>query len=238
MRDQHRRWDEAEVIAQFAHKGVGDFFRSETRYLEEIAADIGSVLDVGCASGRFIELLRHYGVEPDFTGVDVSAASVAHACAAYPQARFIAGDALDLTLDATFDLVNATGVCQHEPRFETLIRRMVDWSARYVLFDVKLAPIDAHLIDIGRAYCGAPGNRLHYMVLAPRLFCAFLQGLGGIGHISIYGYETPLNARTVIPKGIGPIVSAGVLLEKGSEKEADLRLELPSALQQLVRAAT
>lgn len=236
MSDQHRRWDEADVIAQFAHKGVGDFFRSETHFLEKIAAGIESVLDVGCAAGRFIELLRHYGVEPGFTGVDVSAASLARARTAFPQVRFIEGDALDLALDATFDLVNATGVCQHEPRFETLIRRMVDWSARYVLFDVKLAAVDEHVIDIGRAYCGAPGSRLPYIVLAPRLFCDYLQSLSGIARISVYGYETPLNARTVIPKGVSPIVSAGVLLEKG-HGAAGLHLELPSALRHLVRAA-
>jgi SAM-dependent methyltransferase len=228
-RDHQRRWHEADAVAQFSDKSASDFFRSETHFLARIAAGLDSVLDVGCAAGRFIELLRHYGADPDFTGIDISPASLMRARARYPGARFIEADALDCALDRTFTLVNATGVCQHEPRFEALIERMLAWSSRYVLFDVKLARRDRHLIDIERAYCGT-GDRLYYIVLSPERLLDRMQALPGLAAISVFGYETLVNARTVVPEDLGPVVSAGILLEKGTADRPTLRVELPGFL--------
>jgi len=232
-RDHHCRWDDKDAVEQFAHKSVGDFFRSETRFLKDIAGEIESVLDIGCAAGRFIELLAHYGIKPRFTGIDVSAASLRLARQAYPQALFIEADALECNLTKTYTLVNATGVCQHEPRFSALIPRMIDWSSRYVLFDVKFAALDEHLVDIERAYCGDV-HRLYYILLSPTKFLGFLRRLPNLARISIYGYATPTNARTVVPQDIGTIVSAGVLLEKGGSVSPELSIELPEFLSALI----
>jgi SAM-dependent methyltransferase len=231
MRDYQQQWRDTDVVQQFASKAPADFFRSERKFLDSIATSIDNVLDVGCAAGRFIELLKSYGVNPRYTGIDLSDVSLAPARGAYPDARFIQADALDFAFGETFSLVNATGVCQHEPRFEALIQRMVGWSSRYVLFDIKLARIAAHLADIERSYCGIH-HRSYFIVLAPGTFLTFLRGLHSISRISIFGYVTPLNAHTVVPEGLGPIVSAGVLLEKGTTDTPQLTLELPDFLRE------
>jgi len=230
MRDYQQRWDDPDAVRQFSEKSVAQFFRSETYFLEAIAPDIDSVLDIGCAAGRFIELLRHYGVTAPYTGIDVSLASIDLGRANYPGTRFIGGDALDCELAETFRLVNATGVLQHEPRFDRMIDRMLQWSSRYVLFDVKFAAIADHIADMAVAYCGR-SHRLHYILLSPTKFLAALRRRPEISRISIYGYETPLNDRTVVPHGVGPIVSAGVLLEKGGRRPAELKTELPAFLK-------
>ena len=227
--DHQRRWHHADAIAQFSGKSAADFFRSETHFLDSIATDITNVLDVGCATGRFIELLRHYGVDPAYTGIDITPASLVRARTLYPHARFIEADALDCEIDETFTLVNATGVCQHEPRFERLIERMLGWSSRYVLFDVKFAKRDRHLVDVDCAYCGTD-DRLYYIVLSPDRFFETLKRLPHIAAISAFGYETPTNARTIVPADIGPIVSAGILLEKGRSAQPALQIDLPKSL--------
>jgi SAM-dependent methyltransferase len=229
MRDHQRRWDAAEAVDQFDRKSASDFFRSEKHFLDRIAKNVDSVLDVGCAAGRLLELFKHYGVEPVFTGIDVSTASLARARAAYPAARFIEGDAVDCTLDERFNLVNATGVLQHEPRFEDLIQRMLRWSSRYVLFDVKFARLDNHLVDIERAYSGG-ADRLYFIALAPSKFIKTLQQSAGSSAISIFGYETATNARTVVPADLGPIVSAGVLIDNSNSGSSSPHVELPSFL--------
>jgi SAM-dependent methyltransferase len=234
MRDHHRRWDAKEAVEQFANKTAADFFRSETHFLDQIHINIHSVLDIGCAAGRFIALLEHYGAGPAYIGIDVSAASLALARAAYPQATFIEADALDCRLEGRFDLVNATGVCQHEPRFEHLIQRMLEWSARYVLFDVKLAAVDRHLVDIDRAYCGGE-DRLYYIVLSPALLLETLKELAGPSRIAIYGYQTPTNARTVVPVGLGPIASVGVLIDKTPQAVPAVEVELPGFLSPFLK---
>lgn len=232
MTDNHYdRWDEPDCVRAFSEKKVEDFFRSETHFLDRIAAELNSVLDVGCAAGRMMELLRRYDATPHFSGIDISGASVELAKRNYPESTFVAGNALEWNTDERFDLVNATGVCQHEPGFEKLIERMTEWSDRYVLFDVKLAQLSEHLIDIDRAYCGGR-DRLYYIVLALPGLLDLLTTLPGVSRISIFGYETKANDRTVLPATLKPLVSAGVLLAKSERRGAEpvVDLDLPGFL--------
>jgi SAM-dependent methyltransferase len=211
----HQRWAESGCVERFVGKGRNDFFASETRFIDRIGRELESVLDVGCASGRFIELLKCHRDDFRFCGIDIAEANITSAKQLYPWAEFHYGDALDFEPSGTFDLVNATGVIQHEPRFNSLIQRMLDWSSHYVLFDVKFAAIDRHLVDIDQASAGTH-NRLYFIPLVPKLFLDWIRGLPGICGISVYGYPTSVNANVRLPSTIKQIVSAGVLLEKGS----------------------
>ena len=67
----------------------------------------GSVLELGCGSGRLTQHLCELAERVH--GVDVSAAMVAHCRASYPQAEFTQGDLRDLAWveDRTFDAVLA-----------------------------------------------------------------------------------------------------------------------------------
>lgn len=224
----HSRWSDSGCVEHFAKKDRNSFFRSETYFLDRIGRSVETVLDVGCASGRFIELLRGYREAFQFTGIDISSASIDNARGLYPWAEFFEGDALAFSPSSQFDLVNATGVMQHEPRFEALIKRMTDWSCRYVLFDVKFAALSDHLVDQNLAYAGKE-KRLYFIPLAPERFIKWLDTLEGIGQISIFGYPTPVNANVQLPKYVGQIVSAGVLLEKGSERR-ETQIALPDAM--------
>jgi len=145
-----------------------------------------------------IELLN--GILPNFTycGIDIVEQSIINAKSYYPNSAFYQSNALQFETDETFDLVNATGVMQHEIKFEELVQRMIGWSNRYVLFDIKIADIDAHEDDITRSYCGQE-SKLPYVLLSLPLFLNYLKGLPNIRKISMYGYETSLNARTIIP---------------------------------------
>jgi len=225
----YRRWDDADAVDRFATKQATDFFRTETRFLAPIAGEVGSVLDVGCASGRFMELLASLGTRPAYTGIDISPGQIASARLLYPGASFHLGNALELAIEGRFDLVNATGVMQHEPRLAALIDRMVSWSRRFVLFDVKLAAIDDDIVDIARAHAGTPENPLYFNVLSARGFLDRLRALDGIGAATVYGYVTPPNRSTTLPPEVTTLVSAGVLLERG-EGPVRLAAELPGEL--------
>ena len=161
----YRRWNQDDIVDRFAGKSAGDFFDSETRLLKPIASTIKSVIDIGCASGRFVELLTTLGATPRYTGLDLSEASVARARALYPAHDFHCVNALTFEPENTADLVNATGVMQHEPRFDDLLSRMISWSRRHVLFDVKLASMPNHLADIDRAYI-ASDPPMYFVVLS------------------------------------------------------------------------
>ena len=213
--DPYRRWDDADAVARFAGKTSADFFRTETHFLSPIAHELESVLDIGCASGRFVDLLASLGAHPAYTGIDISPGQLASARRLYPHAAFHLGNALDLDLEGGFDLVNATGVMQHEPRFAALIARMVGWSRRWVLFDVKFAPVGEDIVDTARAHAGTPEHPLYFNILSATGFLERLCRLEGIARASVYGYETPPNLSTTLPPEATMLVSAGVLLERG-----------------------
>lgn len=229
MEQFHIRWNDSSCVDEFAQKDAQSFFASETHFIEMIAGNVRSVLDVGCASGRFIELLRHYRNDFAYTGIDIGSANIDNARHIYPAAEFHHRDALLFETERRYDLVNATGVMQHEPRFEQLLRRMVQWSERYVLFDVKLAALQQHLIDIDRSHAGLE-HRLYFIPLSPSRLMETLRNLGGIRRIAVYGYPTAVNANVRLPADVGQIVSAGVLLELGEAESAIEEIHLPQFL--------
>lgn len=228
-RDPYRRWDDADAVDRFAAKSAADFFRTETRFLAPIAAELGSVLDVGCASGRFMDLLASLGARPAYTGIDISPGQITSARALYPEATFHLGNALEIPIEGRFDLVNATGVMQHEPRFAALIARMLTWSRRFVLFDVKLSDLDDDIVDVERARAGTPESPLFFNVLSARCFLERLRALDGVATATVYGYVTEPNRSTTLPPEVATLVSAGVLLERG-DGPVRLANELPEGL--------
>lgn len=223
MEDYYQRWGEKDCINTFAGKETESFFDSERHFLKEISPNISSILDIGCGSGHFIKLMKTFIPSFDYTGVDIIAQNIENARRFYPDAQFMQGNGIDLQEDQTYNLVNATGVCQNEPRFEELILKMYTLSNRYVMFDVKIANIADHIINRDIAYCQGEDYRLYFVILNLSRLQAYLESLPQLGQLSIYGYETKPNRRTVIPKSINPLISAGILLEKsvGSLPEQD-----------------
>ena len=76
------------------------------------------MIDVGCGTGRFIPLAKHFGVK-EYVGFDQSTASLKRAegvarSIGFKQATFVEGDLFKLPFpDASFDYVNCYGVLHH-----------------------------------------------------------------------------------------------------------------------------
>ena len=208
-------WDDKNLVDRLSGKTLNDFFRSERHFLEGISDNVSSVLDVGCGCGRFLELLRSLNFNLTYTGLDIIEKNIAVARDLYPDALFEVGDVLSIERPWTFDLVNATGVFQHVPDFMELLSRMVKWSNRYVLFDVKFAEIEDHIIDIETSYTVNGAHKAYFNILNGPRFIEDLRHLPGTCAIGVYGYETPTNDETFYPDWVGPFASVGILLEVG-----------------------
>jgi SAM-dependent methyltransferase len=222
-------WQDEKLRREFQAKTPSSFFETERRFVAPRIDGINSVLDIGCASGRFIELLSSMGWNGRFTGVDVVEDNITTARNIYPQHRFLAGNAVDMNLNEKFDLVNATGVMQHEPRFEALVQTMLNHSARYVMFDVKFGPMNEHLADVEQSYCQIGDAKAFFICLSYQKFLEFLRSLHGIRQIGIFGYYTGFNKTTVVPSWLTRWVSAGIFLEKG-EGPLEVNAELPDEI--------
>ena len=208
------RWEEPGVVKRFSDKPSNTFFQSEIFFIEKIAKAVGSVLDIGCASGRMIELFNLHNDTVSYTGIDIAPQSIENAKLNYPGANFIVGNALDMNLEEKFDLVNATGVFQHEPDFAKLLEKMILWSTKFVLFDIKIGNIGENIVDIKVSFSGSKDNPLYFVILNKDWIREHLGSLDYISKVRVFGYKTS-SPKATYPNEIGTLISAGVLLEIG-----------------------
>lgn len=213
-------WDNPSLIDGFNAKSVRSFFASETHFLDAIdVPSLDGVLDVGCSCGRFVELLQSRGYRSHYTGVDVSASSIEVCRHNYPQLDFISGNYFGFSATRPYDLINATGVVQHEPHYKDLIAKMVRDSTRYVLFDVKLCDVPEPVVDIDRVYCELETSRIHMICFSLSHLMDFVMQLPGCGSVSLLGYPTRPNSATHGPSEIiDHWVSCGVFIDKSKPR--------------------
>src|SRR5688572_18089861 len=116
------------VNAAFYERSAGAFSRTRSgpwpgwdRLLDRFSSPIRTV-DLGCGNGRFFAELAARKLVREYLGIDSSEAMIAMARQAYPEARFLVGDAVELA--ASFELAVAFGLRHHLPSFELRARFM------------------------------------------------------------------------------------------------------------------
>lgn len=98
---------------------VRPHFLALTDLLRPFVHDGYTILELGCASGYYYEILEYLlGRRINFTGVDYSDAMVDMARECYPRPQFFAADAKSLFFaDRQFDVVISSCVLLHVPNF-------------------------------------------------------------------------------------------------------------------------
>ena len=103
------------------------------------------VLDVGCASGGFFNIMRSFEPHIEYTGIDLSDTAVELATERYPEAKFMVTTGFRLPFqDNDFDIVHCTSVFNNEPNYQEMLEEMYRVSNRFVLVDIRL------LKDLGK----------------------------------------------------------------------------------------
>ena len=111
--------------------GTRQFIWEDLKPLAEYVKDGDKVLDVGCGNGRLLELFQ--GKNVDYIGVDSSEELIKiaknKAKNKYPQAKFLAGDALNLPFaNQSFDKVFSVAVLHHIPSEEMRLKFLSEAS--------------------------------------------------------------------------------------------------------------
>ncbi len=141
MKDSAKAWSEPNAIDYYVkHRhNVSDLYPSERVFLPRVLFPGAKVLDVGCASGGFFNIMRSLEPAIEYTGIDITEPSLEAARQMYPEARFLATDGLRIPFgDNEFDLVHSTSVLVIEPRYRELLKEMYRVSSRFVLADMRL----------------------------------------------------------------------------------------------------
>ncbi|GBL37958.1 malonyl-[acyl-carrier protein] O-methyltransferase [Anaerolineaceae bacterium] len=105
----------------------------ELRLLELLiqrAPELRCLLDIGCASGAFIQLIRPRFAAAKFTGIDISAELIELAKKKFeadPNCSFYVQDALAYTPQNKYDVIIASGVLSIFEDFEEPLSKWLSW---------------------------------------------------------------------------------------------------------------
>ena len=142
-----KEWSNQSAIdfySQNRHE-VSDLYLSEKVFLPRVLFPGAKVLDVGCASGGFFNIMRSFEPHIEYTGIDLSNKAVELATKRYPEARFMVTTGFRLPFqDNDFDIVHCTSVFNNEPNYQEMLAEMYRVSNRFVLVDIRL------LKDLGK----------------------------------------------------------------------------------------
>ena len=208
-------WSLDQSIIQFKNKSLNDFFYSEKYLLNLIKNNFESVLDIGCASGKFIELLNQYSNYFSYYGIDFveEQIRIANKNYNYKNYNFVLGDFLTFKFKKKYDLVNATGIIQHTYDFKNILLKMISLSCKYVIFDFKVSNEIKNLTNIDQSFIKMSNDILPYIVFSKKYIFDFLKNQKEIEDIVFIGYETRNNKNAVIYSDIKKLYSVGVLIK-------------------------
>ena len=135
------QWSKQSAIdyySQHRHE-VSDLYPSERVFLPRVLFPGAKVLDVGCASGGFFNIMRTFEPLIEYTGIDLSEKALELARVRYPEATFRLTTGFDLPFeDNTFDLVHCTSIFNNEPNYQGMLKEMYRVSNRFVVADIRL----------------------------------------------------------------------------------------------------
>ena len=125
-----------------------------------------------------------------------------------------------------FDVVVATGLFQHEPRYKEMLQEMLKHvkDGGHVLFDVKLVHIHESVCDLNKSYGDHGDHRVYYILLNFEDFKRWVfSSKDSIDSLEVYGYYADVNFSARLPTTLKErVVSAHVLIQKkASEHSGD-----------------
>lgn len=133
--DYNKQYYENDILWNSNSKVNSQSSRIESTYLL-IPKDVGSIIDVGCGNGLFLNYIKKYygsGFKK-LLGVDISSTALK-----YVETDKIESDIIDLPLDNnSFDLVSALEVIEHLAvgEYEKGLKELVRVSKKYILISV------------------------------------------------------------------------------------------------------
>jgi arsenite methyltransferase len=210
------------------------------RYMGQIAARGGRVLEVGCGNGATARLIMEHLAPERFVGIDPSSVFISMAnetFAGQPRVAFAVGDAVTSGQPGDFfDLVIAHTVYSHLVDPERALaeaRRVLRPGGLLVIFDGDFASLTVALFD-GDPLQAAADAALRHMVHAPhimRRLPALVAAAGfSIQAVEPYGYIQTTNPDyliSLLSRGTNAAARAGEIgqnLVDGFDREAHRRV--------------
>ena len=207
-------------------KRINQLYPSEKKFFLRTVNKASTFLDLGCATGNFIEIIQSKTRIKDYLGIDTSKSMIERAELIYPNFRFLHYDGKSLGIKKKFDLSFAFGVLLYSAHYENLIKQMLSVTKKFLIFDVRLTFLPS-LINNKKSYQIIPesnGRRMPYNVINFFHFTEFLSKITKSKHsLNLFGYHGK-PSRSVNTK-YKNIIMASVLIDKTRKFEIKIDLK-------------
>ena len=113
-----------------------------------------SVLDIGCTSGYYYEIINYYFPNKfNYSGCDYNEQSIKLAKYYYPEVNFFVDDITNLALeDLSYDVTFLSGVIEHIPEYERGINELCRITKKYIILHRVWLSEDHTTCSIGTQY--------------------------------------------------------------------------------------
>lgn len=234
MADFSQEWSKPNAVDYYAknRQEATDLYPSEKVFLSRTLYPGAKVLDVGCASGGFYNIMRSIEPTIEYTGIDIAEPAIEVAQQKYPDAKFLTTDGTRIPFeDNEFDLVHCTSVLVIEPRYEDVIGEMYRVANRFVLVDIRLLKGIGGVTDPKDSYYRIEfngefdGTTVPYVIADADQVVDFIKNMKptprairGTGY-----FHTPSDSATT---PYSEVCMAVLLIDKGDPSNANTQLDL------------
>ncbi len=232
--DTAKAWSKTSAIDFYSQhrQEVSDLYPSEKVFLPRVLFPGAKVLDVGCASGGFFNIMRSLEPSIEYTGIDISEPAIELAKNKYSEAQFQVTDGMKIPFDDnSFDLVHCTSVLVIEHRYEEILKEMYRVSNRFVLVDMRLLKGIGNMLDVDQSYYRIKFDNEVEEATVPYVVCdvdrvvSYILGLApkpealkGTG----YFHDVSPMAATPYPE----VCMSVLLIQKGRSGTMDTELDM------------
>lgn len=129
------------------------------------SVDVNSIMDVGCATGRFYRFFKEIFPKATYRGYDISKVAIDHANSLYPNTEFstFTGDPTTIQSPAP-DLLFCRDVLLHQPNPKDFLSQLYQTAGKYLLMRVRTREIGETELDISLSCQYHYGDWVPYIV--------------------------------------------------------------------------
>ncbi len=185
--------NEANVIRWSKDRSkINELYPSETHFFLNNLKYCNSFLDIGCATGNFINIIKKKTIIKKYTGIDVSENMIIKARSLYPNFIFKTYNGKTINENTKYDLAYSFGTLQYCNNYKSIISQMINLSKRFTIFDLRFSFVK-DFINIKKNYQIIPNSnntKLPYNIINLLDFLEFILNITKRKfEISFYGYK-------------------------------------------------
>jgi len=211
----------------------GDLYKSEKYFIEDVLKRGKTLLDIGCATGGFLKIVREYNKNIRYTGADISSAMIREAQKRFPKEKFYLCDGIKLDFpDGSFDICMSFGVLHMTENWKELLAEAWRVCRDKLIFDLRITEEEGicdakrsyQRLEFGGEWDGV--SRVPYVVVNLGEAVEYMADLKPkIKSVKSYGYWHPVSGMTV-SKYDKVCMSVFCLEKKAGRRGTDWQLPL------------